>query len=181
MAVGPVSAQQSIAPPIQSSQGQASDSQDLSEMFLQLLLKELSNQSPLNPMDGAAFVDQLAQLAILEQMRTVNANLKAGHDLQQITQANALLGRNIRAPEPDGSVIEGQVMAVELRDSEIMLDVDGLYSIPLSEVSEISVEPAMEEMLGETLVNLLLSDIAAPVDVETWFDPYQTEAYQTEV
>jgi flagellar basal-body rod modification protein FlgD len=50
------------------------------QTFLQLLVTQLKNQDPTNPVDGTQFVAQLAQFSQLEQM--INANTK----LQQIHQ-----------------------------------------------------------------------------------------------
>jgi len=174
MLVEPVSAHAGVTSPMQIPGGQASDSPALSEMFLQILIKELSNQDPLNPMDGTDFVTQLAQLSAVEQLQTMSSTLKALQEMQQVTQASALIGLNVRATGEDGSVIEGRVTAANLTDGEIMLDVDGGYTIPISAVSAISSPPA-EAMFDESLASWLFGDIAAPTDIETWFNPYQTE------
>ena len=174
MLVEPVSAYAGVTSPAQMSGGQASDSPGLSEMFLQILIKELSNQDPLNPMDGTDFVTQLAQLSTVEQLQTMSTTLKAMQEMQQVTQASALIGRNIRATGEDGAVIEGRVMAISLTDGEIMLNIDDGHTIPISAVSEISGTPA-GAMFDEALASWLFGDITAPTDVETWFNPYQTE------
>lgn len=181
MPVEPLFAAGSITPHRQMSGSQMPGSDSLGEVFLQLLTKELSNQDPLNPMDGTDFITQLAQLSTLEQMRTMNTTLQAVHEMQQVMQANSLIGRLIRATETDGSVIEGQVMGVSFRDEEVILDVDGLYTIPMGSVSEISGAPA-EETLGDQLVDLLFGD-AAPTDFEalTRSETGQSNPYETEV
>ena len=48
--------------------------------FLQLLVAQLKNQNPTQPMDGTTFVTQLAQFSDLEQ------NLGSRQDLDQIAQ-----------------------------------------------------------------------------------------------
>jgi flagellar basal-body rod modification protein FlgD len=50
------------------------------QTFLQLLVAQLKNQDPSQPMDGTTFVTQLAQFADLEQ------NLAARTDLDSISQ-----------------------------------------------------------------------------------------------
>jgi flagellar basal-body rod modification protein FlgD len=45
----------------------ASDALGNEQTFLQLLVAQLQNQDPTNPMDGTQFVTQLAQFAQLEQ------------------------------------------------------------------------------------------------------------------
>jgi len=42
------------------------------EVFLQLLVAQLQNQNPLNPMDGMEFVTQLAQFSQLEQLTLIH-------------------------------------------------------------------------------------------------------------
>jgi len=43
--------------------------------FLQLLVAQLKEQDPLNPMDGAQFVTQLAQFSSLEQLVSIRTDL----------------------------------------------------------------------------------------------------------
>ncbi len=45
------------------------------EAFLRLLVTELKNQNPLDPVDNREFVAQLAQFSALEQMQGVNRRL----------------------------------------------------------------------------------------------------------
>lgn len=46
------------------------------QSFLKLLIAQVSNQDPLEPMDSTAFVSQLAQLTQVEQSIVTNANLE---------------------------------------------------------------------------------------------------------
>jgi flagellar basal-body rod modification protein FlgD len=46
-------------------------SQSLNNMFLKLLVAQLQNQSPLNPMDPTAFVGQLAQFSELSEVTSI--------------------------------------------------------------------------------------------------------------
>ncbi len=42
------------------------------DAFMQMLIAQLQNQDPLNPMDGTQFVAQLAQFSSLEQLQNLN-------------------------------------------------------------------------------------------------------------
>lgn len=54
------------------------------QTFLQLLVTQLKNQDPTNPVDGTQFVAQLAQFSQLEQMINANTKLQQLHvDLTQ--------------------------------------------------------------------------------------------------
>ncbi|NLY67148.1 MAG: flagellar hook capping protein [Tissierellia bacterium] len=45
------------------------------EAFLKLLVTQLANQNPLNPVEDKEFIAQLAQFSALEQMQNLNKNL----------------------------------------------------------------------------------------------------------
>ena len=47
------------------------------EMFLQLLVAQIKNQDPLQPMDSTQFVSQLAQFSQLEQVIGIRQDIEA--------------------------------------------------------------------------------------------------------
>jgi flagellar basal-body rod modification protein FlgD len=51
------------------------------DMFLQLMVAQLKNQNPLNPMDGTDFLQQLSQISSVEQMVEMRKELVAIHQL----------------------------------------------------------------------------------------------------
>jgi len=75
------------------------------EDFLRLLMKELSYQDPLNPMDSKEFTSQLTQFSSLEELSNINKSLEAVLDSQQLSQnANAatLIGKSVNV---DGNMV----------------------------------------------------------------------------
>jgi len=66
--------------------------------FLKLLVAQLKNQDPLNPMDGTDFAAQLAQFSSLEQLNNLNEGIK-NLGVYQMSQANAqavnLIGKEV--------------------------------------------------------------------------------------
>jgi len=69
------------------SQDKAKDSQN---QFLQLLVAQLKGQDPLNPMEGSAFVAQLAQFSSLEELTKIRSSMDTVRQLltQSSTDAN---------------------------------------------------------------------------------------------
>jgi flagellar basal-body rod modification protein FlgD len=70
------------------------------EVFLQLLMTQMKNQDPLDPMENQEFISQLAQLSTVEQLRTTNSNLEVLQLYQSSinnAQAVSLIGKEIRA------------------------------------------------------------------------------------
>ena len=66
--------------------------------FLKLLVSQLQNQDPTNPLDDKAFVTQLAQFSSLEQAIEANSNLKLLQSSQNAianTQVANLVGKTV--------------------------------------------------------------------------------------
>lgn len=74
------------------------------DKFLQLLVAQMKNQDPVNPMDGKEFASQLAQFNSVEQLIGVNDSLSSLQDSQEMmrtemtnSMAAALTGKHVRA------------------------------------------------------------------------------------
>ncbi len=69
------------------------------EDFMNLLLKELSYQDPMNPMDNKEFTAQLTQFSSLESLSNINDSLTemlaSQHSMQNATVAN-LIGKSVK-------------------------------------------------------------------------------------
>jgi flagellar basal-body rod modification protein FlgD len=57
------------------------------DQFMKLLIAQMQNQDPTNPMDGSQMASQLAQFSSLEQLQNINTTLGT-----QSTSSGALLG-----------------------------------------------------------------------------------------
>jgi len=84
--------------------GQSSRSSLGKEEFLQLLVAQLRNQDPINPMDSKEFASQLAQFNSVEQLINLNEGMQSLAQNQQITgnglnntMAASLTGQSLRA------------------------------------------------------------------------------------
>jgi len=76
------------------------DNNDLGkDEFLKLLVAQLGNQDPLNPMDDKEFIAQLAQFSSLEQQISANKNLEMlaiGQTALANSQITDLIGKKVR-------------------------------------------------------------------------------------
>ncbi|MFA6412164.1 MAG: flagellar hook capping FlgD N-terminal domain-containing protein [Syntrophales bacterium] len=80
------------------------------EDFLKMLVAQLKNQDPLNPMSGTDFATQLAQFSSLEQLTNLNngiTNLGLYQSSQANLQAVNLIGKEVTAGKGNGFIAEG--------------------------------------------------------------------------
>jgi len=82
-----------------------------SDTFLQLFMAQVKNQDPTKPMDGTAYVSQLATLSQVEQATQTNKKLDSLLTSSFLDQADPLVGRTILSSE-DGSA--GTVQSVKV-------------------------------------------------------------------
>jgi flagellar basal-body rod modification protein FlgD len=97
----------SVISPVSNSTGstQAISSNTLGkDDFLQLMITKMQYQDPLNPMEDADFIAQLAQFSSLEQMNNIAEGIAASNEwdflqMQSInnTMATGLIGKDIKA------------------------------------------------------------------------------------
>ncbi len=86
--------------PLQQASGVSSSEQISQDDFLKLLITQLQNQDPLNPMDDQQFATQLATFNMLDQLVNINgtlSNMQASQTLGSQIGAISLIGRNITA------------------------------------------------------------------------------------
>jgi flagellar basal-body rod modification protein FlgD len=76
--------------------------------FLKLLIAQMKNQDPLNPMDGTQYVAELAQFSSLEELQNMNDNLttniNANYTLTQSinnTLAANMIGKEVKVSASD--------------------------------------------------------------------------------
>jgi flagellar basal-body rod modification protein FlgD len=82
------------------------------DAFLTLLLTQLQNQDPFNPMEDTEMTAQLAQYSQLEQLANLNTNVTsmAGHiQAQNQFQTLTLIGKDVKAQSNLLSVTGGEV------------------------------------------------------------------------
>lgn len=71
---------------------------EMEDRFLTLLMTQIKNQDPLNPMDNAAVTTQLAQLNTVNGIEKLNgtlAQLLSGYNEAQGLQAAGIIGKNV--------------------------------------------------------------------------------------
>lgn len=88
------------------------------DRFMTLLVTQMRNQDPLNPMDNAQMTSQLAQLSTVSGIEKLNAaleNLMGSYQASQTLQATGMIGHGVLATGNSIQLSEGEaLMGVEL-------------------------------------------------------------------
>lgn len=108
------------------------------DTFLKLLIAELQNQDPLNPMENSEMVQQLNQIYQLQaNMKLVDAFEALGMT-QNVASAMSLLGKTIEGLAESGQTVSGQVERVTFEDGVTKLHI-GSEIVPLENVIEVAI------------------------------------------
>jgi flagellar basal-body rod modification protein FlgD len=95
------------------------------EDFLKMLIVELQNQDPTNPVDSKEMLAQLAQYSSLEQMTNLSSSVAALVSQQNATTAISMIGKTVSFIDPSGNVAAGTVDQVSMLDGTPKLLVNG--------------------------------------------------------
>ena len=96
------------------------------QSFLKLLIAEMKNQDPTNPMDTSQYMSQFAQLSTVEQAMQTNSKLDALLSSQSLSQANGLIGKTVSFTDSTGASFSGKVVSVAINsDGSIATLQDG--------------------------------------------------------
>ena len=96
-----------------------------SETFLKLLVAQLQNQNPLEPMDGSQMLQQTAQFANVEAMQRLTDLQGRLLGVQNFSANSSLIGKQVTAFVPGEGNIEGVVDGVTAGESGALLSIDG--------------------------------------------------------
>lgn len=125
------------------------------DAFLNLLVTQLRNQDPMNPMDDKEFITQLAQFSALEQTQEMNQKMEIiGGYVQNVDDtvvaaiqsqagfsALTLIGKTVEAYDPDDKTrvktITGTVESVKYVEGMPILTVGG-KDIQLNNIKSVS-------------------------------------------
>lgn len=92
----------------------ASTTQEAENRFLTLLMAQIKNQDPLNPLDNAQVTTQLAQLNTVNGIEKLNATLNqllSGYNEAQAMQAAGMIGKNVMVAGSNLPLISSQAVA----------------------------------------------------------------------
>lgn len=125
------------------------------DAFLQLLVTQMQNQDPLNPMDSAQITSQLAEISTVTGVNNLNTTMQqlvASNNTSQMLSASSLIGQTVLVP---GN-------AVPLSSSG-----QAVFGINLPSAAD-SVQVTIKDASGNVVHTMNLGSQAAGVDALAW-------------
>jgi flagellar basal-body rod modification protein FlgD len=110
--------------------GTSAAASDIQMDYMKLLVTQLQNQNPLEPLNNEDMAAQLAQFSQLQQLESMNTSFGRVLDSVQRSYASSLIGKEVsfKAWLADGS-LETQTGEVE----EVIMGREGLITLVISD------------------------------------------------
>ncbi|WP_077003180.1 flagellar hook assembly protein FlgD [Variovorax sp. KK3] len=134
---------------------------DNEQRFLKLLVTQLNNQDPLNPMQNAELTSQLAQMSTVTGIEKLNATLSGlvnQTGSNQVLQAASLIGYNVLTPG-------NQIATVAPKDGEEPTPVPFAVQLP-GTAGDVQVK--IVDASGRTVRTLDVGSLPEGVNAVTW-------------
>ena len=110
--------------------------------FLELLTTQLKNQNPLEPLDNAAFIAQLATFSQLEQIINLNKSFSDFMSTSQKSAALSILGKDVSGTTAKGEAVTGKAVALEYdkqgKITVTLSTLEGEIKVPWENISYIA-------------------------------------------
>src|SRR5262245_18158883 len=94
------------------------------DSFLKLMITELQNQDPLNPMDNAQMLEQINQMRQIGATDKLTSTLNSVLLGQNISSATNLIGADVDAVSDDNQKVTGTVSKVSIENGQPKLQLD---------------------------------------------------------
>lgn len=113
--------------------------------FLKLFVTQLQHQDPLNPMDDAAQMAQMAQFSTLEQTSNIATGTSSLVAAAGMSQSLGLIGKTVTYVGADGAERSGVVAKVTTQAGTTTLTVGDATGINPSAVTSVTAAPTSQE------------------------------------
>ena len=105
--------------------------------FTQMLVTELQNQDPTQPMSNTDLMNQVSQIQSIESNQQLTSTLQSVALGQSIASAGSLIGATVSGTDAKGQTVNGMVNSVSISNGSAILNV-GSSTLPLNNVTQIS-------------------------------------------
>lgn len=124
--------------------------------FLKLLMAQIKNQDPLDPMDDKEFISQMTTFSSLEQMMNMNDSIQQlvrNQSVSPVIQYSHMIGKEVsyyKLDEESGDILEpkeivtSQVKAISEKEGFAVIELENDQKIYTDEVLRVSTPKTSE-------------------------------------
>lgn len=91
--------------------------------FMKLVIEQLKNQDPMDPMKSEEFTTQLAQINSLQQLISLNQTMTSFIQNGKLSDATALIGHYVEGIDANSTPVTGVVDSVDVVEGEPVLKI----------------------------------------------------------
>jgi flagellar basal-body rod modification protein FlgD len=110
--------------------------------FINMMVKQLQNQDPLNPTSNSELLAQMSQIGQLQASDSLQSSLQSMTLQTSLGAAGNLIGKSVTGLDANDTMVNGKVSSVQVQSGNVYLQLDGGQTLPMSNVTEISDPPA---------------------------------------
>jgi flagellar basal-body rod modification protein FlgD len=104
---------------------------------MQMLIAELQNQDPTQPMSSQDLLGQLATMSQLQSTTDLDTALQANTSNQQLSIGASFIGKSITGTDANGNAVSGTVTQAFLSSGTAYVGV-GNSQVPLSNITDVT-------------------------------------------
>ena len=106
--------------------------------FVKLLITQLQNQDPTQPMTNSELLQQVSQIGQLQSQNSLQSTLTGLALQNQIGSASTLMGKYVTGNDASNNTAAGIVTSVSVANNTVTLNLDSGQTLPLSGVTGIT-------------------------------------------
>ncbi len=108
-----------------------------SQDFTNMLVAELQNQDPTQPVTNSDLMQEVGQIQSIQATQQLTTTLQSVLLGQNVATAGNLIGRSVQGQDANGNPVSGTVSSVSIANGAATLNV-GSSTMPLGNVSQIT-------------------------------------------
>jgi flagellar basal-body rod modification protein FlgD len=112
------------------------------EDFINLMVKQLQNQDPLQPASNQELLAQMSQIGQLQSQTQLQEALKGLVLQNNLGAAGNLIGKMVKGLDDHGEEMNGLVSSVRVEKNEVFLELDNGKTLSMGRVTSIAGAPA---------------------------------------
>jgi len=110
-----------------------------SQDFTNMLVAELQNQDPTQPVTNSELMQEVGQIQTIQSTQQLTTTLQSMMLGQNVATAGNLIGRTVQGKDANGNAVSGTVSSVSISNGAATLNV-GNSTLPLADVTQISAQ-----------------------------------------